>query len=113
MNQTISHIPRSFSKKQLFILLLLSTGTFAVLIAATYVFTVRNVYVEGATDIRGVERQVGRSLPFVSTDQVARDITSDNPKVMAITVTKSYPNSIHVFVTLKRPSVQVLSLIHI
>ncbi len=96
-----------FPKKILAAFFIIAVVTCAGLIVVADIFTLRDVRVEGAMDIRGIEKYVGTSAFLVSPDQISHELKSQNPKIQDIAITKTYPGTLHIIVTLKRASVQV------
>ena len=88
-------------------------GTFfaCVLFLATlaYIFSVREIYIEGTNKIENIETYAYAFLPLVKTDVVNNQLYAHNPNIGALTVTKIYPSKLSINVQESDPIAYVKS----
>lgn len=78
-----------------------------------YVFTLKQVEVTGdVVQIVVDKEKIGRNMLFLHTKQLEHDILSSYPLIDTVIFTKSFPSTLVVHVTLRQPSVYVLSQSH-
>lgn len=102
-----SPVSKPFPKKLVLLLIVLSLITCGSLILIFSIFTVHKISIQGAENIRGVERYIGKSTLMVSTHSIAQDLKRDNARILDIVVEKKYPDHIIMHITVKKASVQV------
>lgn len=103
-NKTLSN---HTSKKYLLVWLLTIVATYTVLLIISQFISVKNISIEGATEVRGIDSYFGKNMLMLSTTDMATLLKSDNPKLQNVIIRKSYPHSLTIVATLKHPSVML------
>lgn len=83
--------------------ILIFACTLAILIGISHVFSVKEIHVEGATDIKGLERVSGRFIPSIQADKIVNQILQDNPSLTSVKVYVYYPHTLYVSARKVRP----------
>ncbi|MBP9797527.1 hypothetical protein KBC70_00075 [Candidatus Woesebacteria bacterium] len=97
--------PKKITLKKVLVPLLISIATYMGLMGLSNFFSVKNIMIEGATDVRGIEDYFGKEIVTLSSQKVSTHLKKNNPKLSEVIVTKVYPDTLTIISTIKRPSV--------